>query len=252
MSELEIVAPIGELAQDLEPHDRDTARRIVNQVNQDLRSAVVGMIELWQHRDWEPLGYSSWQELCTSEFPFQVHFPKAERVEAVGQLTEAGMSTRDAAAALGVGKSTIERDRQELSRNGTVETTGADGKVREYPAPKSITEIIAGASQPQSDDQELTPAEERAVTKAAKSRQMVLHEMQQKLVTLDDERSKLLSVISNANRLGKIIQLVDDLEALKSGEHGAEAWKTATDKAKIKEYKELVQLINWCDRWGSG
>ena len=142
--DLDILVPIGDLDQGLEPHDKATAQSIVDQVKQNLQSAVAGMIELWQHRDWRPLGYDSWEDLCAGEFRIQVHFPKADRIAAAKPMAEAGMSTRDAAAGFAVGKSTIERDRQ-LAQVGPVEITSRDDRVRSYPAPKTTAELLAGA-----------------------------------------------------------------------------------------------------------
>jgi hypothetical protein len=122
--ELDIQVPIGAFAEGLEPHDKEHAQRLVDQAKQGAQMFVTALIELWQHRDWEPLGFANWQELCEKGIGIrQVNFSQTDRIAAAKPMAQAGMSTRDAAAALDVGKSTVERDRQ-LAQVGTVQGCG--------------------------------------------------------------------------------------------------------------------------------
>lgn len=91
---------------------------------------------------WRPLGYSSWTTYMEDEFKTDLAAIRAatERADVAKALTEAGMSLRSAAKALGVGKSTVARDLAEVSQNGTPAerppATGRDGKT--YPRPATF------------------------------------------------------------------------------------------------------------------
>jgi hypothetical protein len=93
----------------------------------ELRDAI---IELWDGQGRLALGYDSWHNLCMAEgLNLKLRLPMMARRSIVGDLTEHGMSTRAIGSALGVGKSTMQRDLEQCVPNGTPATiTGREGK----------------------------------------------------------------------------------------------------------------------------
>lgn len=72
--------------------------------------------EAYLARDWEVLGYGSWDEYCTREFgTSRLQLPREERQEVIASLRESGLSTRAIAAVTGVDHSTVSRS---LNRGG--------------------------------------------------------------------------------------------------------------------------------------
>lgn len=113
----------------------------------------------YEGRAWAALGYSSWDNYCAVEFDgARLRLPREERTMVVGSLSDAGLSTRAIAAALGVSKNTVTADLAEVSQFGTPDpddviadaeivdvgeithrptVTGVDGKT--YPKTKGTT-----------------------------------------------------------------------------------------------------------------
>jgi hypothetical protein len=70
-------------------------------------------------------GYESWSALCADQFQVRVQFSKAERVNAVTEMTHRGMSTRAIGAALGLDQKTVVNDRrQSTDESSSVEVRG--------------------------------------------------------------------------------------------------------------------------------
>lgn len=68
------------------------------------------IVESYQARDWEALGYGTWDEMCTREFgTSRLRLPKEERSETVQSLRASGLSLRAIAAATGDSKDTVAR-----------------------------------------------------------------------------------------------------------------------------------------------
>ena len=99
------------------------ARARIDRIAAHVAASAQDIIDAHANRDWIALGYESWNELCEAEFRGAViGLPRAERREAVRQMSEAGMSTRAIGGALGVGVATVSRDREETTvPNGTVD-----------------------------------------------------------------------------------------------------------------------------------
>ena len=236
------------LDQGLEPHDKAMAEAILERAKQGRNTLVQAMIELWQHSDWIPLGYDNWLDLCDHGIGLRIEFTKADRVAAVEQMTQAGVSTRDQAAALMVGKSTVERDRQ-LSQNGPVEIIGADGKVREYPKPKTTAEFVAEVtSRGQVQDQESEPQEplsKQGKAKLTRERTKITHRINELLAQIQGEYKLLLAELIKTDHFADVAEKVDQLEALKA-DH-ADAWAEVSDvasnKGRITEGKRLTKFV---------
>lgn len=83
----------------------------------------------WQLRDWEVLGFDSWDSYVESVVKGAVpKMAKEIRGKIVVQLTELGMSTRAIASVVGANKSTVQRDQIESGATAPNETVGVNGK----------------------------------------------------------------------------------------------------------------------------
>ncbi|GAA4849436.1 hypothetical protein GCM10023403_10180 [Pseudonocardia benzenivorans] len=82
-------------------------------------------------RDWEALGYPTWQEYLDGEFgEHRISLPVEERREVVGVMARAGMSVRAIAPALGVSVGTVQADRASTVQNRTVAEPEAPRRVQ--------------------------------------------------------------------------------------------------------------------------
>lgn len=93
------VAPIAQLA-------RDRADRI----RSGLETLAPDIIAAWQARDWDTLGYDSWQAYIVGEFGGQLRLGRAERREAVVAMRSEGMSLRAIGSAVGASIGTVHND----------------------------------------------------------------------------------------------------------------------------------------------
>ena len=100
------------------------------------------IVQSYQARDWEALGYDAWDDYCAGEFgTTYLRLPREDRSEVIGSLRSAGLSIRAIAAATGESKSEIGRSLPTVP-SGTVDTptnvTGINGKRYTVtdPAPK--------------------------------------------------------------------------------------------------------------------
>lgn len=114
-----------------------TARRLVDRVKagvDDLRDAIT---TLWDGQGWLALGYDSWDALCDAEFAVRIALPTPERKQIVGELAGSGMSDRAISGALGVPRTTVQRDRAQVAQSGPpVEPVDTDtGEINPPPAP---------------------------------------------------------------------------------------------------------------------
>lgn len=103
-------------------------------------------------RDWEAMGYASWEDYQHARFP-RLQLPRGERRELVSSLREAGLSTRAIASTAGTGDATVRRDLAAASHDAADERTvsteqrtvmGLDGKVRPNAGKPPITDLING------------------------------------------------------------------------------------------------------------
>lgn len=86
-------------------------RDAIGRVESSWHVLVATAIDAYQHRVWTPMGYENWDAYCASEVDTAaVRIPRDLRIEIVGQMSEAGMSTRAIGAAVGAHKDTVRND----------------------------------------------------------------------------------------------------------------------------------------------
>jgi len=97
-------------AVDVRPLSLREARELTREISETLAVAWDKVVEAYQRRVWEPLGYGSWDSYCRAELgSTRLRLPAEEREEAVRSLRSAGLSTRAIAAATGISKGTVHR-----------------------------------------------------------------------------------------------------------------------------------------------
>jgi hypothetical protein len=102
--------------------------------------------DAYRDRDWQALGYDSWETYVDGEFSeSRVRLSAPERREAVAELRLAGMSQRAIGTTLGVSKATVANDLAEVVNSDHLPeaVTGADGKT--YAATRPTTETPGSA-----------------------------------------------------------------------------------------------------------
>lgn len=107
---------------------KERAEYLVRAIRSGLSGLHPMVVEAYEGRAWEPLGYTSWKALCEAEFALTLAIP--QRREAVQEMTEAGLSTPAQAQVLGVNQSTVVRD-QRVMQDASLDrpdTTGLDGR----------------------------------------------------------------------------------------------------------------------------
>jgi hypothetical protein len=130
---------------------KERAEYLVRAIKSGLAGLHPMVIEAYEGRAWDALGYTSWKTLCEAEFALTLAIP--QRREVVQELTEAGLSTRAQAEVLGVDQRTINRD--QVRHNASVTITaepqsvrGLDG--RNYPASQPATTTFSWQDAPAS------------------------------------------------------------------------------------------------------
>lgn len=114
----------------LRPLSESQARELTREIAETLAVAWDKVVEAYQRRVWEPLGYGSWDSYCRAELgSTRLRLPSEEREEAVRSLRSAGLSTRAIAAATGQSHTNVRRG---LSGGTNVPPAGAN--IRPAPA----------------------------------------------------------------------------------------------------------------------
>lgn len=115
--------------------------------------------EAWRERDWEALGYVSWDAYVDSEFGAErLRLPAEHRRKAIEELRLAGMSQRAIASAVGANRETVIKDIRESQVVGNQppgEVTGTDGKT--YPAARPAPEFTTPPELPVSSPPQAEP-----------------------------------------------------------------------------------------------
>jgi hypothetical protein len=125
------------------------------------------VITAYAARDWEALGYTSWDAYLDGEYgEHRVRLPRDQRREIVAGMAQAGMSTRAIGAAIGSSHMTVQRDLDQPSvtdvpddRPATVKSLDGRERPATRPAPEPNTWIEPQADDDYEDDPEPVTAE---------------------------------------------------------------------------------------------
>lgn len=85
------------------------AKQLVARINESIETTTALIIEAFEGQAYIALGYPNWRTFAEAELPHYKYSPE-DRAKASVDLTEAGLSTHSAAAALGVNQATVVRD----------------------------------------------------------------------------------------------------------------------------------------------
>ena len=213
------------------------ARVLTDGIRDQLTAAYDGVIAAYHGRAWIALGYDSFDAYCKEEFKGtgMVHLSPFQRRDIVGEMREAGMSTRAISSALGVSQSTVVNDLP-TEQNYSVEpitVTSLDGRKR--PAQKPPRVIPTTAEEATIPETTTTPEparRKRGRAPLAKDFFKVIFAMGNKIALLgDDDRfdrnaEQLTRHIGELTRMVDILTRVLDRLHLTAGEL-AEAGATA-------------------------
>lgn len=87
------------------------ARARIDRIKVSVEATWHLIVEAYMARDWETLGYMSWDELCASEFgTSRLRLPREERAEVVSSLREQGLSLRAIASVTGDSLGTVQAE----------------------------------------------------------------------------------------------------------------------------------------------
>lgn len=115
------------------------ARELTDQIAEGLADVHSLIVQAWEGRVWEPLGYETWDAWIDANFRgLHLRPPREQRNEVVQSMREAGMSMRAISQATDLSYSTVQRVAQAGDPNGSPEESsnvvGLDGK--SYKKPK--------------------------------------------------------------------------------------------------------------------
>jgi hypothetical protein len=99
------------------------------------------VIAAYAARDWDTLGYDTWDAYIDGEYgEHRVRLPREQRREIVAGMSAAGMSSRAIGAAVGVDHKTVVNDRAATGENSPVPETVLSLDGRERPATRPAPE----------------------------------------------------------------------------------------------------------------
>jgi hypothetical protein len=114
------------------------ARALTDEIRSDIAGVGAKIERAYFGRAWTVLGYGTWDDYCDAEFASSFpRLPRPERVAIVCALSEADMSGRSIAAAIGVTEGTVRNDLK--SGAGTVRNDLKSGAQNYAPAPEDTT-----------------------------------------------------------------------------------------------------------------
>lgn len=107
--------------------NKEQARLLTDAIRDALEDLWHLVTQAYLGRAWEPLGYESWDQYCSSELAHaRLRLPLEERDALVGSFRRAGMSLRAISSVTGLGKTTVQRSLAGVP-NGTPAIVGLDG-----------------------------------------------------------------------------------------------------------------------------
>ena len=122
-----------------QPLNETDARELTNQIAEGLADVHALIVQAWEGRVWEPLGFETWDAWIDANFRgLQLRPPREQRDEVIQSMREAGMSMRAISQATDLSYSTVQRVAPAGDPNGSPEESsnvvGLDGK--SYKKPK--------------------------------------------------------------------------------------------------------------------
>lgn len=122
-----------------EPLNEADARALTDQIAEGLADVHSLIVQAWEGRVWEPLGFATWDAWIDANFRgLQLRPPREQREEVVQSMREAGMSVRAISQATDLSYGTVHRSAAAGDPNGSPEhesnVVGLDGK--SYTKPK--------------------------------------------------------------------------------------------------------------------
>jgi hypothetical protein len=106
----------------------EEARKLTDEIKGELKEVYRKIILAFEGEAWKALEWGSWEEYVKAEFPMMPRLSRADRAKISAEMYEAGMTTREVGAALGVSFKTVANDLHaddDLSCNFTQGTSGA-------------------------------------------------------------------------------------------------------------------------------
>ena len=112
----------------------EQAREFTDDLKLDYVIVQGKIAQAFKGKIWVALGYMDWAEYITTEFGgLRIRPPKEREIEALQELNEAAMSSRDIAAAYGISHMTVQRkleaakrDSEPTARSGNIQETGTN------------------------------------------------------------------------------------------------------------------------------
>ena len=132
------------------PLSQADARELTDQIAEGLADVHSLIVQAWEGRVWEPLGFETWDAWIDANFRgLQLRPPREQRDEVVQSMREAGMSMRAISQATDLSYSTVQRAARAGDPNGSPEESsnvvGLDGK--SYKKPKKSVPTAEDAAE---------------------------------------------------------------------------------------------------------
>lgn len=121
------------------------AVQLTRRIRISLESAYTLIVEAFESRAWEVLGYPSWDAYCKGEFSgMNLQPPLEQREQVILSMREAGMSSRAIGSATDTHYSTVARTLRKTELAGVADATPGDA----ISGVASSSTVVPGASKP--------------------------------------------------------------------------------------------------------
>ncbi|MEU5772646.1 hypothetical protein ABZ819_04990 [Streptomyces venezuelae] len=202
------------------------------------------VITAYAARDWEALGYETWDAYLDGEYgEHRVRLPRDQRREIVAGMSAAGMSSRAIGAAVGTSYATVQRDIEATDTNVSVGESrmvlSLDGRerpaVQAQPEPEVVdAEIVDESARPEPPKQKRRPLPEaftdagRDLTRAAERLARLTEDdrFAKNRETTHHQVPELLGALEHTTRLVTAM----NLPAAEASEEARRWWATSLHK----------------------
>lgn len=202
--------------------DKGTAERLVQEIRVMDAELWEKMMDLYEGRAWIALGFSSWGELCDTEFKANnFRIPREDRREVVMSMRERGMSVRAISQATGMGYGTVRRETSSEPNGSVTETTGIDGRTYRVGQSAATNEAAHGQEEKSAEFRRLMEARgESPEQKHAREHKFYddLHKVTRLLADLSTRASDEPTLPDNISYfIESARQSLDNITAVKDG-----------------------------------